>query len=70
MFEAMKRCGKDCTNAELAKTQNFDTGVMTPVSFTATQHLLGAEALPDEVGSGKGELHIGRVREPLRPSRP
>jgi branched-chain amino acid transport system substrate-binding protein len=43
MFEAMKRCGKaltwDCTNAELAKTQNFDTGVMTPVTFSATQHL-------------------------------
>ncbi|MDR6861102.1 ABC transporter substrate-binding protein [Variovorax guangxiensis] len=43
LFEAMKRCGKsltwDCTNAELAKTQNFDTGVMSPISFSATQHL-------------------------------
>lgn len=43
LFEAMKRCGKaltwDCTNAELAKTQNFDTGVMTPISFSATNHL-------------------------------
>jgi branched-chain amino acid transport system substrate-binding protein len=43
LFEAMKRCGKnltwDCTNAELAKTQNFDTGVMSPVSFSATNHL-------------------------------
>lgn len=43
MFEAIRRCGKaltwDCTNAELAKMQNFDTGVMSPVSFSATQHL-------------------------------
>ena len=43
MFEAMRRCGKaltwDCTNAELSKMQNFDTGVMTPVTFSATQHL-------------------------------
>ena len=43
LFDAIKRCGKnvtwDCTNAELAKTQNFDTGVMTPVTFSATQHL-------------------------------
>jgi ABC-type branched-subunit amino acid transport system substrate-binding protein len=43
MFEAIRRCGKaltwDCTNAELAKMQNFDTGVMAPVSFSATQHL-------------------------------
>jgi branched-chain amino acid transport system substrate-binding protein len=23
----------------LAKTQNFDTGVMSPISFSATQHL-------------------------------
>ena len=43
LFDAIRRCGKtptwDCTNAELAKTQNFDTGVMTPISFSATQHL-------------------------------
>jgi ABC-type branched-subunit amino acid transport system substrate-binding protein len=43
LFEAIRRCGKtvtwDCTNAELAKMQNFDTGVMSPVSFSATQHL-------------------------------
>jgi branched-chain amino acid transport system substrate-binding protein len=43
LFDAIKRCGKaltwDCTNAELAKTQNFDSGVMTPFSFSATQHL-------------------------------
>lgn len=43
MFEAIRRCGKaltwDCTNSELAKMQNFDTGVMAPVSFSATQHL-------------------------------
>lgn len=43
LFEAMKRCGKaltwDCANAEMAKMQNFDTGVMAPVTFSATQHL-------------------------------
>ncbi|NDZ18900.1 hypothetical protein C7T35_34385 [Variovorax sp. WS11] len=43
LIEAMGKCGKaltwDCTNAELAKLQNFDTGVMAPVSFSATQHL-------------------------------
>ena len=43
LIEAMRHCGKaltwDCTNAELAKLQNFDTGVMAPVSFSATQHL-------------------------------
>jgi branched-chain amino acid transport system substrate-binding protein len=43
MFEAMRRCGKtltwDCTNAELAKLRDFDTGVMAPISFTTTEHL-------------------------------
>jgi branched-chain amino acid transport system substrate-binding protein len=43
LFEAMGKCGKaltwDCTNAELAKVKNLDTGVMTPVSFSATNHL-------------------------------
>jgi len=43
LIEAMRHCGKaltwDCTNAELAKLQNFDTGVMAPISFSATQHL-------------------------------
>lgn len=43
MFEAFRRCGKaltwDCTNVELAKTTNFETGVMSPVTFNATQHL-------------------------------
>ena len=43
MIEAMNRCGKaltwDCTNSELGKIQNFDTGVMTPISFSGTQHL-------------------------------
>lgn len=43
LFDAMGRCGKaltwDCTNAELAKVKNLDTGVMTPISFSATNHL-------------------------------
>lgn len=43
LFDAMGRCGKtltwDCTNAELAKVNNLDTGAMTPISFTATNHL-------------------------------
>ena len=43
MFEAMRRCGKaltwDCTNSELAKIQNYDTGVMSPVTFSASNHL-------------------------------
>jgi len=43
LFEAMGKCGKaltwDCTNSELAKVKNLDTGVMTPVSFSATNHL-------------------------------
>lgn len=47
MFEAMRRCGKaltwDCTNGELAKIQNYDTGVMSPVTFSATNHLAAPE---------------------------
>ena len=43
LFDAMGRCGKtltwDCTNAELAKVKNLDTGVMTPISFSPTMHL-------------------------------
>jgi branched-chain amino acid transport system substrate-binding protein len=43
LFDAMGRCGKaltwDCTNAELAKVNNLDTGSMTPIGFTATNHL-------------------------------
>jgi ABC-type branched-subunit amino acid transport system substrate-binding protein len=43
LIDAMGRCGKaltwDCTNAELAKVSNLDTGVMTPISFSATNHL-------------------------------
>ncbi|MGV3573168.1 MAG: ABC transporter substrate-binding protein [Ramlibacter sp.] len=43
LFDAMGRCGKnltwDCTNAELAKVKNLETGVMTPISFSATDHL-------------------------------
>jgi ABC-type branched-subunit amino acid transport system substrate-binding protein len=43
LFDAMGRCGKnltwDCTNAELAKVKNLETGVMSPISFSATDHL-------------------------------
>lgn len=43
LFDAIGRCGKaltwDCTNSELTKVKNLDTGVMTPVSFSATNHL-------------------------------
>jgi ABC-type branched-subunit amino acid transport system substrate-binding protein len=43
LFEAIKRCGKnltwDCTNSELAKMQNYDTGVMSPISYSTTNHL-------------------------------
>lgn len=43
LFDAMARCGKaltwDCTNLELTKVRNLDTGVMTPISFSATNHL-------------------------------
>ncbi|HEY8358731.1 MAG TPA: ABC transporter substrate-binding protein [Ramlibacter sp.] len=43
LFEAMGRCGKnltwDCTNGELAKVKNLDTGVMSPISFSANEHL-------------------------------
>jgi len=43
LFDAMARCGKaltwDCTIAELAKVKNLETGVMTPVTFTPTNHL-------------------------------
>jgi branched-chain amino acid transport system substrate-binding protein len=42
LFEAIRRCGKavtwDCTNTQLASMQNFDTGVTSPVSFSATSH--------------------------------
>ncbi|RYF44032.1 MAG: ABC transporter substrate-binding protein [Comamonadaceae bacterium] len=43
LFDAIGRCGKsltwDCTNAELAKVSSLDTGAMTPLSFTPTNHL-------------------------------
>ncbi|CAN5692793.1 ABC transporter substrate-binding protein [soil metagenome] len=43
LLDAMGRCGKtltwDCTNAELAKVSNLETGVMTPIGFSATNHL-------------------------------
>jgi branched-chain amino acid transport system substrate-binding protein len=37
LFEAMRRCGKnltrECTIAELEKTKDFESGVMTPITF-------------------------------------
>jgi ABC-type branched-chain amino acid transport systems, periplasmic component len=43
LFDAMGRCGKaltwDCTKAELEKVRNLETGAMTPISFSATNHL-------------------------------
>ena len=43
LFAAMDKCGKaltwDCTNAELAKVSRLETGAMTPISFTSTNHL-------------------------------
>ncbi len=43
LFAAMDNCGKaltaDCTIAELAKLKNLDTGAMTPISFSADDHL-------------------------------
>jgi branched-chain amino acid transport system substrate-binding protein len=43
LFAAMDKCGKaltwDCTNAELAKLNNLETGAMTPISFSADNHL-------------------------------
>lgn len=48
LFDAMGRCGKaltwDCTNAELAKVKNLDTGVMTPISYSPTMHLAEPKA--------------------------
>ncbi|MGB6100181.1 MAG: ABC transporter substrate-binding protein [Comamonas sp.] len=43
LFTAIDHCGKsptwDCTNAELAKVTNLETGAMTPISFTTENHL-------------------------------
>lgn len=43
LFAAMDKCGKaltwDCTNAELAKLKSLETGAMTPISFSADDHL-------------------------------
>ena len=43
LFDAMGRCGKaltwDCTNAELAKVKNLESGAMSPISFSPTNHL-------------------------------
>lgn len=43
LLDAISRCGKalswECTNAELAKVNKLETGVMTPISFSATNHL-------------------------------
>jgi branched-chain amino acid transport system substrate-binding protein len=42
MFEAFKRCGKAltwaCAGSQLEGMKNFDTGVTSPVSFSATSH--------------------------------
>lgn len=43
LIEAMRRCGRnltaDCTNDQLAKLLHLETGVMNPISFSATNHL-------------------------------
>ncbi|WBY03041.1 ABC transporter substrate-binding protein [Ramlibacter tataouinensis] len=43
LFAAMDKCGKAltaaCTIAELEKLKNLETGAMTPVSFSANDHL-------------------------------
>ena len=43
LFDAIGRCGKsitwDCTNAELAKVKGLETGAVSPISFTPTNHL-------------------------------
>lgn len=43
LFEAIGRCGKnvtwDCTIGELNKLSNLETGAMTPISFSPTNHL-------------------------------
>lgn len=43
LFDAIGRCGKaltwNCTNQELTKVKNLDTGAMSPISFSATEHL-------------------------------
>lgn len=43
LFDAIGRCGKaltwDCTKAELEKVRNLETGAMTPISFSASNHL-------------------------------
>ncbi|WP_053076746.1 ABC transporter substrate-binding protein [Caenimonas sp. SL110] len=43
LFDAIGRCGKaltwDCTKAELEKVRNLETGAMTPISFSPTNHL-------------------------------
>jgi ABC-type branched-subunit amino acid transport system substrate-binding protein len=43
LFDAIGRCGKgvtwDCVNEQLTKVTNLATGTMTPISFTAADHL-------------------------------
>jgi branched-chain amino acid transport system substrate-binding protein len=43
LFTAMERCGREltwaCTIAELEKIQNLETGSMSPISFSPTNHL-------------------------------
>ncbi len=47
LFDAIGRCGEDltwpCVNGALAKVTDLDTGAMTPISFTATDHLAAPE---------------------------
>ncbi len=41
LIEAMRKCETltwDCTNAQLAATRDFDTGIMSPISFEQGDH--------------------------------
>lgn len=41
LIEAMRQCPEltwDCTNAQLAATRDFDTGIMSPISFDQGDH--------------------------------
>lgn len=43
LLDAISRCGKvltwDCANEQLTKVANLNTGTMTPISFSASNHL-------------------------------
>jgi ABC-type branched-subunit amino acid transport system substrate-binding protein len=43
LLDGISRCGKavtwDCVNEQMTKVTNLETGAMTPISFTATDHL-------------------------------